>query len=49
MLSPEPTEENLHDKQGVKTKDDEVEGCGVQRQIKTVDQFFRHVLVPAFE
>ncbi|XP_029689596.1 radial spoke head 10 homolog B isoform X1 [Takifugu rubripes] len=45
----EPTEEHLHDKQGVKTKDDEVEGCEVQRQIRTVDQFFSHVLFPAFE
>lgn len=48
-LSPEPPEEHLHDKQGVKTKDDKVEGGEVQQQIRTVDQFFSHVLFPAFE
>lgn len=47
-LSPEPTE-HLHDKQNVKTKDDKVTACEVQRKIRTVDQFFSQVLFPAFE
>lgn len=48
-LSPQPSEEHGHDKQGVKTKDDKVKGCEVQRKIGRVNQFFEQLFFSAFE